>query len=87
MGADKVIGIQGLMTPPRSAWLGRAGRGDNYLLRLRSPAGRAVGRRERDLQATILGVGCHALLQGIFPTQGLNLDVLHNRQILYGLIH
>ena len=23
------------------------------------------------------GVGCHALLQGIFPTQGLNLLLLH----------
>ena len=23
------------------------------------------------------GVGCHALLQGIFPTQGLNLGLLH----------
>ena len=23
------------------------------------------------------GVGCHALLQGIFPTQGLNLHLLH----------
>ena len=28
-------------------------------------------------------VGCHALLQGIFPTQGLNLGLLHCRQILY----
>ena len=28
------------------------------------------------------GVGCHALLQGIFPTQGLNLCLLHCRQIL-----
>ena len=27
------------------------------------------------LQST--GVGCHALLQGIFPTQGLNLHLLH----------
>ena len=27
--------------------------------------------------------GCHFLLQGIFPTQGLNLDLLHCRQILY----
>ena len=27
-------------------------------------------------------VGCHALLQGIFPIQGLNLGVLHCRQIL-----
>ena len=28
------------------------------------------------------GVGCHALLQGIFPTQGSNLRPLHHRQIL-----
>ena len=30
-------------------------------------------------------VGCHFLLQGIFPTQGLNLGFLHCRQILYHL--
>ena len=29
------------------------------------------------------GVGCHLLLQGIFPTQGLNLSLLLGRQILY----
>ena len=29
------------------------------------------------------GVGCHALLQGIFPNQGLNLGTLLCRQILY----
>ena len=32
------------------------------------------------------GMGCHALLQGIFPTQGSNphlLCLLHGRQILY----
>ena len=29
------------------------------------------------------GVGCHALLQGIFPTQGLNWYLLHRRWILY----
>ena len=23
------------------------------------------------------GVGCHAFLQGIFPTQGLNIGLLH----------
>ena len=28
------------------------------------------------------GVGFHALLQGIFPTQGLNPGLLHSRQIL-----
>ena len=33
------------------------------------------------------GVGCHALLQGIFPTQGLNLGLLNCRQILYCLSH
>ena len=26
------------------------------------------------------GIGCHFLLQGIFPTQGLNLGLLHCRQ-------
>ena len=31
------------------------------------------------------GVGCHFLLQGIFPTQGLNTDLLHCGQILYQL--
>ena len=28
------------------------------------------------------GVGCHFLLQGIFPTQGLNLGLPHCRQML-----
>ena len=31
------------------------------------------------------GLGCHALLQGIFPTQGLDPSLLHYRQILYCL--
>ena len=46
------------------------------------------------LQARILewagkntGVGCHALLQGIFPTQGSNLVLPHCRQMLYRLSH
>ena len=33
------------------------------------------------------GVGCHSLLQGIFPTQESNLCLLHRRQILYQLSH
>ena len=33
------------------------------------------------------GVGFQFLLQGIFPTQGLNLSLLHCRQILYCLSH
>ena len=31
------------------------------------------------------GVGCHFLLQGIFPIQGSNPGLLHRRQILYQL--
>ena len=31
------------------------------------------------------GMGCHFLLQRNFPTQGLNLGLLHCRQILYHL--
>ena len=33
------------------------------------------------------GVGCHFLLQGIFPTQEPNLGLLHYRQILHRLSH
>ena len=31
------------------------------------------------------GMGCNFLLQGIFPTQELNLGLLYCRQILYHL--
>ena len=33
------------------------------------------------------GVDCHALLHGIFPTQGLNPGFPHCRRILYCLSH
>ena len=33
------------------------------------------------------GVGCHFLLQGTFPTQGLNPGIPHCRRILYQLSH
>ena len=33
------------------------------------------------------GVGCHFLLQGIFPTQRLNPGLPHCRQTLYDLSH
>ena len=33
------------------------------------------------------GVGCHALLQGIFPTQGSNPGLRHCKQIFYHLSH
>ena len=46
-----------------------------------------------DLPGKNTGVGCHSLLQGIFPTQGLNPfepsnpGLPHCRQILYHLRH
>ena len=38
-----------------------------------------------DFPGQYTGVGCHCLLQGIFQTQGSNLDFLHCRQIVYRL--
>ena len=34
-----------------------------------------------------IGVGCHALLQGIFSTQESNQHLLHCRRIFYPLSH
>ena len=45
-----------------------------------SPPGSSVhGKNNR--------VGCHSLLQDIFPTQGVNMILLHCGQILYHLSH
>ena len=38
-------------------------------------------------QGKTTGVGCHFLLQGIFPTQGSNPGLSHYRQTLYHLSH
>ena len=35
------------------------------------------------LGTRITGVGCHSLLRGIFPTQGLNLGLMHCRHTLH----
>ena len=40
-----------------------------------------------DFSGKSTGGGCHFLLQGIFPTQGLNPDLLHCRRTLYPLSH
>ena len=48
-----------------------------------SPPGSSV---HRDSSGKDTVVGCHFLLQGIFPTQG-NLGLPHCRQILYYLSH
>ena len=45
-----------------------------------SPPGSSV---HGDSPGKNTGVGCHALLQGIFPTQESNQGLLHCRQILY----
>ena len=49
-----------------------------------SPPGSSV---HGDSPGKNAGVGCHALLQRIFPTQGLNPGLPHCRQILYCLSH
>ena len=49
-----------------------------------SPPGSSV---HRDSPGQNTGVGCHALLQGIFLTQGLNPGLLHCRWIFYHLSH
>ena len=41
----------------------------------------------RDCPRKNTGVGCHALLQKIFPTQGSNPGLLRGRQILFSLSH
>ena len=41
----------------------------------------------RDSPGKNTGVGCHFLLQGIFPTQGSNSSLLPGRRILYHLSH
>ena len=43
--------------------------------------------RPWDFQGKSTGVGCHFLLQGIFPTQGPNPGLSHCRQTLYRLSH
>ena len=49
-----------------------------------SPPGSSV---HGDSPGRNAGVGCHALLQGIFPTQGSNPGLPHCRQILYHPSH
>ena len=49
-----------------------------------TPPGSSV---HRDSPGKNTGVGCHALLQGISPTQRLNPGLPHCRQILYHLSH
>ena len=45
-----------------------------------SPPGSSV---HGDSPGKNIGLGCHVLLQGIFPTQGLSPGLLHCRPILY----
>ena len=49
-----------------------------------SPSGSSV---QGEFPGKNAGVGCHALLQGIFSTQGSNPGLLHCRWIFYHLSH
>ena len=55
-----------------------------WLHALSNPPGSSV---HGDSPGKNTGVSCHALLQGIFPTQGSNPSLPHCRQILYHLNH
>ena len=65
--------------------------------RVAQPCPTLCDPKDRILQAPLpmgfsknAGVGCHFLLQGIFPTQGSNpcfLSLQHNRRIVYLLSH
>ena len=48
-----------------------------------SPPGSSI----QDFPGKNAGVGCHSLLQGIFPTQGSNPGLPYCRQTLYHLSH
>ena len=61
-----------------------------------SRSGKSISLRPHELQSARLlcpwnspdkntGVGCDSLIQGIFLALGLNLGLLHCRQILYHL--
>ena len=50
-----------------------------------SPPGSSVHGDSPEGKTT--GVGCHAFVQGIFPTQGSNPGLPHCRQTLYHLSH
>ena len=55
---------------------------------LRSPGQQSARLlRPWDFPGKDTRVGCQTLCQGIFPTQGSNLDLPFCRQILYGLSH
>ena len=49
-----------------------------------SPAGSSVHVNSPGKKS---GMGCHVLLQGLFPTQGSNPGLPHCRRILYHLSH
>ena len=53
----------------------------------RPPGGQTVACPWEFSRQEYWGVGCHAFLQGIFPTQGLNQVNPHCRRILYHLSH
>ena len=55
------------------------------ILAWRIPTEELVGYSPWNSPGQNSGVGSLSLLQGIFPTQGSNLGLLHHEQILYQL--
>jgi len=54
-----------------------------WLLRSRGPCSPPGSSVQGDSPGKNTAVGCHALLQGLFPTQGSNPGLPHCRRILY----
>ena len=89
---DQCVGVWGVVLP--SCWAPWFGESESEVAQLCpilcDPMDRGACTRllcPRDFLGKSTGVGCHFLLQGIFPTQGLNPGLPHCRQTLYCLSH
>ena len=83
------LGLRGARPrrPPPARASGVRARSLRVCPTLRDPADFSPQARPWASPGKNTGVGCHALLQGLFLTQGLNLGLLHCRQVHYHLSH
>ena len=83
-----VLGTRRPQRPERAAWLSSLpSKARGALTSLSSLFLLIPWRHTTLLRQLLLCVGCHAHLQGIFPTQGSNPGLPHCRRILYLLSH
>ena len=83
-----VLGTRRPQRPERAAWLSSLpSKARGALTSLSSLFLLIPWRHTTLLRQLLLCVGCHAHLQGIFPTQGSNPGLPHCRRIIYCLNH